>query len=310
MSGDPDRPLIVIAGATATGKTRLGIQLAQALNSEIISADSRQIYRYMDIGTAKATTEEQSQVTHHLIDVVNPDETLTLAQYQDQAYGTIDSLHRQGKIPLLVGGTGQYITAIVEGWSIPRIPPNRELREELEEFARINGAEALHKRLTEHDPAYAARTHPNNIRRVVRALEVCLESGESMTELQRSQPPPYRMHIIGLMMPRDDLYRRADERVNRMIEKGFLEEVKDLLTMGYSRDLPAMSGVGYRELTAHLLDDLPLAEAIQQTKFRTHDFIRRQDVWFRGHDPGIIWHNSIDIDTETIIMTVRNWLQI
>ena len=210
MTGKP--PLVVILGPTAAGKTGLAIQLAQALNGEIIGADSRQIYRYMDIGTAKPTPEQQQQATHHLIDVVDPDQNLGLAQYQRLAYAAIDAVHLRQRLPLLVGGTGQYITAVIEGWSIPEVPPNPALRDELESFAAAHGSEALHHRLQQIDPAAASAIHHRNIRRVVRALEVHAETGLPISQLQRKQPPPYAIIQYGLTLERDRLYARADLR--------------------------------------------------------------------------------------------------
>lgn len=307
MIGNP--PLIIVLGATATGKTSLAIALSQTINGEVISADSRQIYRYMDIGTAKPTKEQQRAIPHHLIDVVNPDETLSLAEYQHQAYTAIDSIHAKGKVPLLVGGTGQYITAIEEGWTIPATPPNAELRTELETYAKREGSLALHQRLQQLDPEYAARIHPNNVRRIVRALEVCLLSNDTMTHQQRKEPRPYRVYRIGLTMPREALYTRADARVDTMLQDGFTDEVRQLLAQGYTRTLPAMSGLGYLELCTHLLDNIPLKEAVEKTKFNTHDFIRRQEIWFRGHDNGILWHNSLELDTQTCINQLVRWLK-
>jgi len=291
MSKLSGRPLIVILGPTAVGKTGLAIEVARAINGEIISADSRQIYRHMDIGTAKPTLEQQAAVPHHLLDVVNPDERLSLAQYQKMAYEVIDMLHNQGKIPLLVGGTGQYITAVTEGWSIPEVPPNENLRTELENYAAEHGSEALHNRLTTLDPTAAVAIDHRNIRRVVRALEVCLETGQPITELQRKRPPPYQITTYGLTLDRDALYERADHRVDEMMAAGFLHEVERLLRMGYQRKLASMSGLGYAQLAAHVLDRLPLADAVAKTKYDTHDFIRRQYTWFKGHDSGILWHN-------------------
>lgn len=300
-------PLPVILGATATGKTGLSITLAQHLRGEIINADSRQIYRRMDIGTAKATPEQRATVPHHLLDFVNPDENPGLAEYQEMAYRAIDEVHARGNLPLLVGGTGQYLTAVVEGWSIPRVPPNYTLRAELEDYARLQGQQALHNRLVQVDAEAASAIHPNNIRRVVRALEVYMESGTPISELQRKKPPPYRILTIGLQMNRDRLYERADKRVDMMMDEGFLDEVRDLLAQGYTRDLPSMSSLGYAELAAHLLDGMPLAEAVQKTKYNTHDFIRRQEVWFRGHDTGILWHNVEEMDVERLLSTLRHW---
>jgi tRNA dimethylallyltransferase len=284
--------LLILLGATATGKTALALRLAQALDGEIIGADSRQIYRHMPIGTAQPTPEQRALIPHHLIGFVDPAHNLALAEYQDHALRAIADVTARGKLPMLVGGTGQYITAIAEGWSIPRVSPNLALRAELEAYAQTEGAQALYARLLALDPEYASKTHPNNVRRVVRALEVCLESGATMTELQRKVPPPYDIRTLGVFLPREQLYPRADARVDAMMRDGFLQEVQALLTMGYDRHLPSMSGLGYAELCAHLLDGLPLATAVERTKFNTHDFIRRQEVWFRGHDNGILWHNS------------------
>lgn len=303
------KPLIVILGPTGVGKTQLAIQIAREFNGEIIGADSRQIYRYMDIGTAKPTPEQTALVPHHLINVVEPDDNLTLAEYQEQAYAAIDSLHEKGKLPLLVGGTGQYITAVVEGWSIPRVPPNFELRAEYEAFAEEHGADALHARLKAVDPDSAAKIHPNNVRRVVRALEVYDESGTPISELQRKRKPPYRIMTIGLNMPREALYERVDRRVDAMIEQGFVDEVRDLLQRGYARELPSMSGIGYLEIAAYLADEYPLEDAIQKTYSSTHEFIRKQDVWFRGHDHGILWHNVLELDEAQLLADIRDWLR-
>lgn len=306
MTGD--RPLIVVLGPTASGKTGLGIQLAQALDGEIISADSRQIYRYMDIGTAKPTTEQRQQAAHHLLDVVDPDDNLSLAQFQRMAYATIDDIHTRGHLPLLVGGTGQYITAVIEGWSIPEVPPNDTLRAELEAFAAEHGSEALHARLQQHDPPAAEAIHHRNIRRVVRALEVFIESGQPISQLQQKHPPGYRILQFGLTLERDLLYQQADQRLDLMIAEGFVDEVRRLLDMGYNRNLPSMSGLGYAQLAAHLLDDVPLDEAISNTRTATHDFIRRQYTWFRGHDNGIRWHDIRQTPPQTFIATASEWL--
>lgn len=303
------KPLLIILGPTAVGKTGLAIEIAKRMHGEIISADSRQIYRKMDIGTAKPTAEQQASVPHHLIDVVNPDENLSLADYQKLARSAIDAVHSKGLVPMLVGGTGQYITALVEGWSIPQVAPDEALRAELEIFAEQEGAAALHNRLALIDAKAAANIDYRNVRRVIRALEVCLVAGEPISELQRKQPPDYAMKHIGLTMERESLYQQADRRVDLMMEEGFLQEVKQLLDTGYNRKLPSMSGLGYAELTAHLLDNLPLAEAVIRTKHNTHDFIRRQYTWFRGHDPGILWHNIVDNHVEIIFDIVENWLK-
>jgi len=301
-------PLVIVLGPTGVGKTSLAIELAQSLNGEIVGADSRQIYRHMDIGTAKPTAAQQSLVPHHLIDIVAPDYSLSLAEYQAAAYGCIDKLHQRGVLPLLVGGSGQYISAVEEGWSIPRVPPNPEIRADLEAYVASHSPTALHERLRSVDPLSAERIHPNNTRRVIRALEVQIVSGKPISELQRKRPPPWRIFRLGLKLPRSILYPRVDRRVDEMIAAGFVAEVGGLLDMGYDRSLPSMSGLGYLEIAGHLLDEIPLEQAIERTKFSTHEFIRQQDVWFRGHDNGILWHNVEGLDTDALTQTLRSWL--
>ncbi|NWF68877.1 MAG: tRNA (adenosine(37)-N6)-dimethylallyltransferase MiaA [Chloroflexi bacterium] len=304
------KPLLVILGPTGIGKTALGIAIARALDGEIVGADSRQIYRYMDIGTGKPTPEERAAAPHHLIDIVNPDENLGLAQYQRLAYAAIDDLHQRGKLPLLVGGTGQYLSAVTEGWSIPEVAPDHTLRAELEAFAAANGSLALHARLQQLDPAAAAQIDHQNVRRVVRALEVCLLTGEKISDLQRKKPPPYRLLHIGLTLPeRAQVYARADARVDTMIAAGFVAEVRRLLDLGYARTLPAMSGLGYAHLAAHLLDGLPLTDAVAKTKNDTHDFIRRQYTWFRGHDLGTLWHNGEALSVAVLLRQLEAFLK-
>lgn len=290
------KPLWVIVGPTSVGKTGLAIELAQRVGGEIVSADSRQVYRHMDIGTAKPTLDQQTAIPHHLIDIVDPDENLALAQFQDLAYASIDDIHARGYIPLLVGGTGQYISAVIDGWSIPAVPPNEVLRAELEAFAGEKGAEALHSRLAALDATAAANIPYQNVRRVVRALEVCIETGQPITELQRKIPPPYQITVHGLTLDRDDLYAQADQRVDQMMEQGFVDEVRRLLSIGYARTLPSMSGLGYREIAASLADEIRLDQAILLTKNATHDFIRRQYTWFRKLGERVMWHNVRQVD--------------
>ena len=309
MTGNA-RPLVIILGPTGVGKTRLAIALAQRLNGEIIGADSRQVYRCMDIGTAKPTPAQQAQVPHHLINLVNPDHQLSLAEYQDHAHQAIKALHERGRLPFLVGGTGQYISAIEEGWAIPRVLPDFGLRAELEAWVAAHSAQALHDRLQQVDAISAERIHPHNTRRVIRALEVQILTGRPISALQKKKPPPWRIIRIGLRLDRTVLYPRVDQRVDDMIAAGFAQEVKNLLDMGYHQDLPAMSGLGYREMVEHLLNDAPLEEAIQKTKFSTHEFIRRQDVWFRGHDHGIMWHNAAEAPQGKIEQCLRDWLNL
>jgi tRNA dimethylallyltransferase len=273
--------LTAIVGPTAVGKTALAIELAQAWGGEIISADSRQIYRLMDIGTAKPTPAERAAAPHHLIDICDPAEPFSLATYQDMAYAAIADVIARGRTPLLVGGTGQYLAAVLEGWRIPRVAPQPALRAELEAAAAREGAEALHARLAAVDPAAAAQIAPTNVRRVIRALEVFLVSGEPISAQQVREPPPYRLRTIRLVRPREELYARADARVDAMLEAGLVEEVRGLLARGYGWELPALSSLGYIQFKPYLAGEIALAACVERLKFDTHSFIRRQEAWFR-----------------------------
>ncbi|MDW8099057.1 MAG: tRNA (adenosine(37)-N6)-dimethylallyltransferase MiaA [Anaerolineae bacterium] len=301
-------PLVAIIGPTAVGKTALSIELALAINGEIVSADSRQIYRYMDIGTAKPTPAERARVPHHLLDVVDPDQPMTLAEYQRLAYAAIEDIHRRGRVPLLVGGTGLYVRAVLEGLRIPEVPPDPKLRARLEAEARALGAEALHARLAALDPVAAARVDPRNVRRVIRALEVCLHAGRPISELQEAAPPPYRILRIGLTRPRRELYARIDARVDAMIAAGLMEEVRSLLARGYGPELPAMSGLGYRQICRYLAGEQTLEEAIREIKRKTRRFVHQQQTWFRPDDPRIHWFDLSQTPYEAIEQFVRAWL--
>ncbi len=287
-------PLIAVIGPTAAGKTAIAIRLAEDFDGEIVSADSRQIYRGMNIGTAKPTPEERTRVPHHLIDIVDPDEEFHVAQFQAVAYAAIDDIHRRGKVPFLVGGTGQYVHAVVEGWQIPPVPPDPDLRERLRAEAEEHGPEHLHRRLAQMDPEAAARIHPNNVRRVVRALEVYAATGRPISHWQEKQPPPYRVLQIGLTMDRQLLYERIDARVDQMMAEGLVEEVRGLLERGYTFELPAMSSLGYGEFTPYFRGESTLEEAIQAIKHETHRLVRHQYNWFSENDPNIRWFDVGD----------------
>ena len=281
--------LITLIGPTAVGKTDIALRLAQEFDGEIVSADSRQIYRGMDIATAKPTREEQARVRHNLIDVVNPDEEFTLADYQSRAYAAIADIFARGKQPLLVGGTGLYVRAVVEGLNIPRVPPNRARRQELE---REPAAE-LHARLMQVDPIAAESILPNNTRRIIRALEVIEATGIPISQQQTREPPPFPIIQIGLTLPREQLYQRVDARIERMLEQGLVDEVRGLVRRyaprGYAFDLPAMSGLGYGEMGRYARGEISLEEAIRLLKSNTRKFIRHQSNWFRLNDPRIHW---------------------
>lgn len=289
-------PLIAIVGPTAVGKTALSVRLARDVDGEIVSADSRQIYKTMDIGTAKATRQERRAVPHHLIDVVAPDESFTLAQYQEAAYRIVADVLQRGKVPFLVGGTGLYIRAVLDGLGIPRVPPNPQLRQDLYARAEREGNESLHRWLAEIDPQAALAIDARNVRRVVRALEVYLESGSPISVLQRSTSPDYRILRIGLTMDRARLYERIDARVARMLDSGLVDEVRKLLVQGYDVTLASMSAVGYRQIAAYLEGRIDYDEAVRLIKHDTRRFVRQQYNWFRLDDPLIRW---FDVGKET-----------
>ena len=283
--------LMTIVGPTGVGKSRLALKLALSINAEIISCDSRQVYRYMDIGTAKPSLADRSLVPHHLIDIVSPDEDLSLAQYQELAYQAINAIHSNNRLPLLVGGTGQYFKAIVEGWQIPRVEPDIEYRQNLEKRAVNGEAGELYIKLTQIDPAAAQKIDPHNIRRIIRALEVYRSRGVPFSQVQRKVAPPYHTLIIGLTLERQELYRRVDARVDDMVERGLVAEVEKLIAMGYDSNLPAMSSIGYRQIGKYISGQMSLDEAIQQMKYETHRYIRQQYLWFRLKDDRIHWFN-------------------
>jgi tRNA dimethylallyltransferase len=274
-------PLIAVVGSTAVGKTALGIELARRFSGEIVGADSRQIYRYMDIGTAKPTPAERAAAPHHLIDLIDPDQDFSLALYQELALDTIASITARGRVPLLVGGTGQYVRAVLEGWQVPRVPPDPEIRAELEAEAARLGVEALHRRLQTVDPAAAAAIGETNLRRIIRALEVYHVSGIPISEQQTKIPPPYDITTIWLDMPRDRLYERIDRRVDQMVDGGLIEELRDLQRRGYSWDLPALDSIGYKEFRPWFEPREELRSCVQTLKWNTHAFARRQATWFK-----------------------------
>lgn len=296
------RPLLVLVGPTAVGKTALSLGLAGRFGGEIVSADSRLFYRGLDVGTAKPTPAERAAIPHHLIDLCAPDETLSLGQYQRLAYRVIDEIHNRGRLPILAGGTGQYVWAVVEGWGIPEVAPRPALRAALEGLGAVEAA----RWLAALDPAAARRIDPRNVRRVIRALEVTLTTGRPISDLQRKTAPSYDVRVIGLTRDRRALYERIDARVEAMMADGLLDEVIRLRDAGYDRRLPSLSGLGYRQLLAHLAGEMSLAEAVERIKFETHRFARQQATWFRADDPRIVWFDAEA--TEALIANVANWL--
>lgn len=308
MNQTDKKPLIVILGPTASGKTSAAIDLAIRLQGEIISADSRQLYRQMDIGTAKPSQEELDAIPHHLIDVADPDEGWTLAVYQRAAYQAIDEIHQRKKLPFLVGGTGQYIRSIIEGWLIPPQRPDMALREAINRWAGTVGAEGLYARLKMVDPEAASNIDYRNLRRTVRALEVIFKTGERFSELRNRQECLYRPIILGIDRPREELYQRVDQRIDQMLEAGLVNEVRTLLEQGYPPDLRTMSAIGYAEIIQYLQGEISYQEAVLLIKKNTRIFIRRQANWFKPDDPRITWVPASDQMVDEMEKIIRRRL--
>lgn len=298
------RRLVAIVGATGTGKSAIALELAQRLGGEIVNADSRQVYRGMDIGTAKPTAEERKKVRHHLYGVVDPAEGFNLALYQQQARETLDAIWARDSFAWLVGGTGQYVWGLLEAWQVPDVPPDEDLRAELSAVAEAEGPHVLHQRLAAVDPEIAANIDPRNVRRVIRALEVFEKSGRTMSDWQTKQAPDFEFLLFGIDVPRKALHPRVDRRVDAMFAGGLIEEVQGLLDSGVPADCPAMSSIGYGETVKYLRGQATLEEAKERTKLATHRLIRAQDQWFRRDDKRIAWvHDADDIDMRANIFT-------
>jgi tRNA dimethylallyltransferase len=281
---------VVIVGPTAVGKSQVGIHLAQAWGTEVLTADSRQVYRGMDIGMDKPTLEERQGVPHRLIDLVPPDQPFNVGEYRRQALMEIERLHREGRIPLIVGGTGLYVRALLRGlWEGP--PADWDFRRTLEREASAHGPDVLHRRLVEVDPESAARLHERDLVKIIRALEVHHLLGRPLSEAHRRHAfaeRPFTPLVIGLIRDRPALYRRVDERVEAQLDKGLVEETRHLLAMGYGRHLGSMKGLGYRQIAGYLAGEYDFGEAVRRLKRDTRHFAKRQMTWFRK-EPGIQW---------------------
>ena len=284
-NGSKKPHVLVLAGPTASGKTALSLDLAKRYNGEIISADSRQVYKKMDIGTEKIMPAEMAGIKHYLIDLVNPDEEFTLADYKRNAESAIEKILKTKKTPILCGGTGLYISAVIDNYTIPTVPPQTALRTELEEYAAKNGPQALYERLQEKDAGAAARIeHPNNVRYVIRALEIALSGQQKKDQRGESK---YDTLKLAYNWPREVLYERINSRVETQIDRGLIDEVKALLAAGYSPSLPSMSGIGYAEIISYLHGKITLPEAVELIKKNTRNYAKRQLTWFR-RDQSII----------------------
>ncbi|GGH41375.1 tRNA dimethylallyltransferase [Paenibacillus silvae] len=287
--------LLVLVGPTAVGKTRLSIELAQAFNCEIISGDSMQVYREMDIGTAKITPEEMKGIPHHLIDIHEPEYPYSVAEFQESCTRLIPEIHGRGKLPFIVGGTGLYVESVCYGFQFSDSGSDEAFREEQFSYAQQHGAQALHDRLREVDTASAERLHPNDQRRIVRALEIFHLTGEKWSEqlAVQKKESPYDLLIVGLTMDRQKLYARVEERIDLMIEQGLVHEVKALLERGVARGHISMQGLGYKEIAAYLQDEVSWEAAVEWLKRDTRRFAKRQLSWFR-HMKDIQWVDVTD----------------
>ena len=285
------KPLVILTGPTAAGKTRLSIDLAKAIDGEIISADSMQVYRHMDIGSAKIRPEEMEGIPHHLIDILEPTQDFNVVLFQKYAKEAMAQIYDNGKIPILVGGTGFYIQSVLYDIDFTRSEEDTSLRSELEHIAEQKGAEYLHDMLKACDPASAEAIHANNIKRVIRAIEFYRQTGQRISEhneQEREKTSAYDSRYFVLTDERERLYSNIDKRVDQMLDDGLVEEVRRLMEMGCKRESTAMQGLGYKEIIAYLLGEITLEEAVYLIKRDTRHFAKRQLTWFR-RERDVIW---------------------
>lgn len=300
-------PLLALVGPTASGKSRAALRLAQALPIEIVNADSRALYRGMDIGTAKPSPADRDLAAHHLVDILDPTQLMTLAMFQDLAMNAIRDIHTRGRIPMMVGGTPQYTNAIVEGWIMPRVEPDPDLRRDLEARAEEEGVAALRDELASVDPLAAGRVGLN-LRRIVRAIEVFHLTGQPISSQQGKQAPPFRTLEIELVLPREVLHQRIARRVEKMIDAGLAAEVRNLLDAGIPRDAPALSSIGYRQLFPYLDGEQSLDTCIQAIIADTNRLVRHQQTWFRRNSRARRIDTSDDTWYATLLAIVRAFL--
>ena len=291
-------PVVAVVGPTAVGKTRLAIALARRFDGEIVNADSRQVYRLMSIGTAKPTPAERAEAPHHLVDILNPDESFGLGLFLKLGHEAVTDIAARGRLPIVAGGTGQYVWGLLEGRQVPEVPPDPCFRQWLEQMAAEGGGETLYARLQEIDPTRAASLDPRNTRRVIRALEIHQATGRKPSEMGQDQAPPFPSLVIGLTMERPELYRRIDARVDDMMAQGLLDEVRELAAAGYAPGQGALGSPGYRELGEYISGLTGLEEAVARAKTQTHRMARRQYTWFKLGDPRIHWLDAGAKDLE------------
>lgn len=296
------RVVLLIIGPTGIGKSGLAIKLAKRINGEIISADSRYLYRGMDIGTAKPTATQLTTVPHHLIDVADPSDTWSLARFLQTTLEHIGEIHKRNRIPVITGGTGQYVRALTEGWQVPDFDADQTLRNVLTEWGQAIGGQELHQKLKVVDAAAAQFIEASNMRRTIRALEVMYATGSRFSELRQKAGPAHAYWIIGLRMEREALYKLVDERIEQMVAMGLELEVRRLLELGYGADLPAMSAIGYREMIRYINGEIDLETAKGLMRKNTRNLVRRQANWFKSNDPEIHWYD-VNENTYDLVLT-------
>lgn len=307
------KPLIILTGPTAAGKTKVSVQLAKAVGGEIISADSMQVYRGMDIGSAKIRPEEMEGVPHYLIDVLEPEEEFNVVRFQQMAKAAMEKIYENGHIPIVVGGTGFYIQALLYDVDFTRGEEDTGLRQELSEYAAEHGAEALHQRLMQVDPKAAQDIHANNVKRVIRALEFYQETGDRISEhneRERAREAAYQFAYFVLTDEREALYRRIEQRIDRMLEDGLVEEVRRLKARGLTKKMVSMQGLGYKEILSFLDGESTLEEAVCLLKRDTRRFAKRQLTWFR-RERDVIWIDKKELgyDVDTVLDQILSRLR-
>lgn len=298
------KKILVIVGPTAVGKTYVSIELAKKFNTEIISADSMQVYKYMDIGTAKVTEQEACGIKHHMIDLVEPDEEFSVSEFQKMAEKHIDEIHNKGKFPIIIGGSGLYLNSLLYDLDFGTVKSDEKVKKYYTEYYEEHGIDKLYELLINVDPKACEKIHKNNVKRVIRALEVCHITGKKFSDMSTDIRKPsnkYDFKIVGLEMDRELLYQRINKRVDLMLDDGLLDEVKALINKGYTKYMTSMRGIGYKEIVDYLEGIVTKEEAIENLKQNTRRFAKRQFTWFKA-DKNIQWYDLTDLSAIDLII--------